>query len=1334
MKNRLLLICLILLLILPVGLLGLMSSDAGSRWLLQTVFSSLPAQVSAKTIEGRLLERLAISELRYQTATETVAINKLVFAWQPARLFSGTLKIVDISLIGVNINLAETPPAAEASPFDLNADFVLPVDIMLENLLLTDVSFQQGEQRQQLEKLHLSAFTEHGQLNIVSLAVDAQPLAATAKGQMKLGKGFPLSLTTDWQLATAEHGLWQAATTITGDLQQLLFDNQLAAPFKLALKGRIDNLADEPLITARGDWQQLTWPLAGSTPQVSSEQGFFELSGTLDAYQISLNGKLSQPYLPKAQLAFEGKGSMDALSIETLAINSTAGAFQLSGDVSWHDATAFDLTASGQDFNPAILHPELPGSLSFNTRLKGQVGKTLQLAATIDKLSGQLRGHPVSANGKLMLAGEQLTVDAFKIVSGTNKIAVNGTLGQEQAALAVAIDTPAMESLWPGLGGSLKGDGRLQGAWLNPSVKFQASGKRLRFAGHSAGQLAIDIDYHSDAQKTSKIQLSASAIKTGATEISKLLIEGSGTLDQHRFNADIRSSYGDVSSALSGSFKADVWQGNVSKLDLKSKDFGRWQLDDAMTVRIAQSPAGMDVTLAETCLIQQNAALCMQGHYPASGDFTFKAKATALPTSLMQAYLPEQMTVNGILNAEADIEQNKEMLSGNVRVVMPANAKLLLSAQQGSTEFALGASSLSGQLKGTQVAVDFDLGLLAQDYVRGQLQMDTGTTQALSGQINASMLNFALLKPFVPQLSDIKGNLSANLALQGTLDQPVLNGSVALKQGAIELAESSFGLREINLQATAVGGRSNRIQLQGSALPIVLNKKNAPEQLQLKGMINVNADVQQQDGLLTGNYRLDIPANASITLKTKEADTKIAFGASSLSGTVNGDIISADLNLALAAQDYVRAQLQLDTGESQALSGQMTASIVELTLLNPFVPQLSNMKGQFKADLALQGSIDKPLVNGAIRFSNGSVDMNELGLKLSDIKLQALASAQHAERLQLSGSAKSGQGSIKLDGFADLQGIAELTLNGTDFEVAKLPEAQIAVSPDLKVVFADSQGKVTGQLKIPKAIFELKELPENAVKVSPDEVILGEEKAKQAAATAINVDANIDVELGKQVSFSGLGLATSLSGRLKITKTGEKMAMHGRVDMDKARYRSYGQDLTVRKGRFLFNGPVDKPWLDVEAIRVSKSKEVTAILSLTGPLEAPQTRISSEPALPEAEALAYLITGGPLNQVSKSEGNRVASAALSYGAGQVSWIAGKLGVDEFEVQEGKTLQDTLLAAGQYLTPDFYVGTKVGLFNKQAVLVLKHKLTNTINLETEAGTSQRVKLNYEFDTD
>jgi translocation and assembly module TamB len=262
----------------------------------------------------------------------------------------------------------------------------------------------------------------------------------------------------------------------------------------------------------------------------------------------------------------------------------------------------------------------------------------------------------------------------------------------------------------------------------------------------------------------------------------------------------------------------------------------------------------------------------------------------------------------------------------------------------------------------------------------------------------------------------------------------------------------------------------------------------------------------------------------------------------------------------------------------------------------------------------------------------------------------------------------------------------------------------------------------------------MQQIPESAIAVSKDEIIIGETEELDTTTAPSNIDATIDIELGKNVNFSGLGLKTDLQGKLQLVKTGEKMSMYGDVNMSKARYKSYGQDLTVRKGQFVFNGPADNPSLNVEATRLSADKKVTAILNVTGTPDNLKTRIYSEPSLPETEALAYLIAGKPLNQASQSEGQMIAGAALSYGAGQASWLTEKLGIDEFEVQEGKTLQSTLLAVGQYLTPDFYVGAKVGLFNKQVALVLKHKITDSLNVETQTGESQRIKLNYEIDTD
>jgi len=1141
--KRIFLVILLVLSMIPVALLGLMSTETGSRWLLQKVFTHLPMQVSVKAIEGRLLGRIVLSDLHYKSNTEGITVNNIALVWQPAKLFSGTLKIDDLTVNNVYINIIKST-SSEKSTFDFDATFRLPVEVALDNLLLTGLIFQQDDQQQQLQKLHLAAFTENGRVNLIALEVDAKPLTATAKGQIGLGKGFPLNLSADWQAKTEENGVWQATTTANGDIHRLTVGNELSSPFKSSLKGSLENLPDNPRIAVRGDWQNLRWPINADKPQISSDLGSLEMTGQLSDYQIKLDGQLTQPYLPKAKLAFNGQGSTEAMAIKELALTSPEGQFQVGGHVGWLNEIVFDLSATGQNFNPAIVLPQLPGSLTFDAHLSGKLAsETLQLDARIDKLTGKLRNTPVSAGGKLALAGERLEVDALQLVSGPNKMTLNGTLGAQQSALVVAINAPDLAPLWPNLGGSLKGNGQLQGAWKNPSVKFQIGGRHLHFAGYSAEQLNLNLDYRPET--SSKIQLSAGAINTGKLQVAKLQIDGLGTLEQHRFNAEIDSSYGDLSSILAGSFKADVWQGDFSKLDLNSKDAGRWRLANGLRLRLAKSPSGMDATLARSCLVQQGAALCVQGQRPANGDFQFKANATDLPTGLMQAFMPDPMQLQGLINADADVQQQKGALNGTFRLTMPANAKLKLQAEQGPVEFTLGAWSLSGKLRETLVTADFDLALTGRDYLRGQLQADTGSAKALDGRINASVVNFALL--------------------------------------------------------------------------------------------------------------------------------------------------------------------------------------------NPFVPQLSNIKGDLKADLALQGRTDQPVVNGSVHFTGGSVDVAQAGLNIRDINLQALPSGA-MDRIQLNGSAKSGQGSIRLDGFASPQGTAELALNGTDFEVVKLPDTQVAVSPELNVILNKQQRQITGKITIPKAIVQMPQLPENAVKVSSDQVIIGEEKEDQSTTAPVPVDADIDIELGKQVSFSGQGLKADLSGKLKLSQKADAMAMYGNIDMNKARYTRYGQDLTVRKGRIRFNGPVDKPWLDVEAIRLSKDKAVTAILSVTGPLDAPLTHLSSEPPLPEEEVLAYLVTGGPFNQVSQSEGNAVASAALSLGASKASWIADKLGVSEFGVEQGKTLQDTLASVGQYLTPNFYVGTKIGLFNSQAVLVLKRKLGNNFNVETQTGTSQRVKLNYEKDSD
>ena len=1334
MMKRFLQLLGVLVLVIPIALISLFSNEVGSRWLLQRVFSNLPGQVSVENIQGRLLDRITLTGLNYTSDTETVSLKQIDLAWQPAQLFSGTLKIDDLTINGLNINITKTKDE-EKKPTDFDSGIKLPIQVDIGNFLVIDVQFTSDGQLQTLDKLQLSVKTEDNQFKLQSLVIDSVTVNATAKGTVSLAKAFPLSLQADWRVNADKNGAWQGLTTISGDLNKLLFDNQLASPFKLALKGQVEDMLKSPRLKAQGDWHDLVFPFAASSPQIQSEKGHFELDGLLTDYHLTVNGQLNQKYVPQALLSFDGKGGLDAMSINKLELKSSTGLFQLAGNTSWGTVPTFDLTATGQQFNPAIIIPDLPGNLTFSSHIKGKIDpKAIQITADIDKLSGQLRNQALNAKGKLALNGDQLKIDSFLAALGANKVTVDGLIGQTNGNLVFLMDMPTLSTLWPTLGGSLKGNGDLHGGWSNPTVKFDAEGKHLKLAEHSLNSLSVNLDYHPDDHKLSTLNISANAFKSGTTQIDKLSMQGKGTAKQHGFNIDIYSSKANVSTALQGGLANTNWKGDISKLGITLNDGKSWSLKNNVPLRVEKKPLGFDVALDEGCLVQGAASLCTQGFYLVNGDLGFQLSAKSISAGLAKPYLPEQVGIDSLINANVDIQRKKNLLNGSYRAGMTP-AQVFLSAKKTKQEIRIGASSLSGDIKGDKVSADVDLLLVGHDYLQAKLHMDIGKTQAISGTISASIADFSLIKPFVPEISDIKGLLKADLGLQGSIKKPLVSGHIDVTDGLTDMGK--MGLHDIDLHVVASGNRSNGIHIQGSTVPIVLNKPDAPEKINLKTKINLDADLQIQD-VIAGNFSLALPANTTLSLETHETKKEIVLGATSVSGLINGGSLSADLDMALINQDYLRVKLQMDTGRTQALSAQANASIREFAMIEPFVPQISKIKGLLKADFTAKGTVQNPLVNGDVHLTNGDVKVDKLGLNVRDINLQAVASADKADLIQINGSAKSGEGLINLSGTVSLQpelhNPVELNLTGKDFEVAKIPEAQIAVSPDLKIALNDQKKQISGQLGVPKAILKIQDIPENAVKVSEDEIILGEEKAEITTQAAPDINADIEVKLGKQVSFTGQGLQTNLVGNLKIIKAGAKMAMQGNVDMEKASYKRFGQDLTVRKGRFVFNGPADNPWLDVEAIRLSKSKKVTAILALTGSLKNPQTHISSEPSLPESEALAYLVTGGPLNQVSKAESNMLASAALSYGAGKVTWLADKLGIDEFKVEEASTLQDTLLVMGQYLTPDFYVGTKVGMFNKQAALVLKHKLTDTINVETQAGTSQRIKLNYEFDGD
>ncbi|MEQ1558625.1 MAG: translocation/assembly module TamB domain-containing protein [Methyloglobulus sp.] len=1330
----------VFLLAIPIVLIGLMATETGSHWLLARIFAVVPGEVTAKKIEGRLLDQLSLTDVTYKSDNDQVQINKLDFQWEPAQLFDSTLKIKYFYAAGITINSFGNKP--DNQPKSNLADSLnLPVLPEIDNLLLTNVQFQSGEFSQHINKLQLSTKTGQQRITLQSFDIDADMFTVTSKGSVVIAQDFPVDLNLNWTVKAGENGFWKGISVMNGDMKKLNIVHQQTSPFQLTLQGRVENVLLTPLLNLQGNWQKFVWPFAHSPPQIQSPQGQFTITGLVTDYNLNINGQLSQQYLPHANLVFDGKGSQNALTIKKMGIKSETGLFHLAGDLSWGNSPSFDLKASGEKFNPAILVAELPGSLTFNSRIDGQFGnKTRQVNADINRISGQLRQQPFNASGTLALLGEQLEVNGLKIESGSNKLSVNGKIDKTKGDLSLFFNMPKLTALWPTLAGNLVGNCHVDGGWDNPAIILSAQGKQLRFAEHKAETVILNVDYSPHKQKTSVVEFSAKAISSNNILVDTLKLDGQGTLKQHDFKLDLVSKKGNLNTALVGSLVASKWKAKLVELNLTEQNGKLWSLTKTVPIQIEKKSAGLDINIEEACLSQQAASLCSRAFLGANDDISFGLTAHSLPSALLQPFLPERSKLTTLLDAQIDLHRKNHALNGNYHLT---TSPALLAIQ--NKEFHMEASSLAGAIKGDNISANLDLHLAGNDSVFSRLMINIGKAQSVSGNITAAIADFSPLQAFVPQITDSKGQLSANLNVAGTITKPQIQGSIDLVDATVDTEQ--LGLRQLGFHATLNGNQGNenkrnRIRVDGSAVPVIL-KKNKDMSVDLKTVVNFNADVQQDSQStqsLTGDLQLTLPTTTlAITSKQGELHN-IVLTNSTVKGRLANETLVADMDIGLPEQDYLRGTLQMGIGKLNNLSGQATASIKDFKLIEALVPELNNVKGFLNANMAVTGTSQQPKINGKLHFNGGAVKIAKLGIGIRQIDLQATTRLLASDVIELRGSAQSGEGTIHLNGTVGL-GLQkspqknfpiDLLVTGKDFEVAKLPEAQIAVSPDLKIMTADGQIKITGELTVPKAILKIQDIPENAVNVSPDEIILGEEPPKTAKITAPDLYADVQIALGKQVNFSGQGLKSDLNGNLRVVKTGNKMNMQGSVSMANATYKSYGQNLTVRKGQFIFNGPADNPWLDVEAIRLSKDKKVTAILALNGSVQNPQTHLSSEPYLPESEVLAYLITGGPLSQIGKSDSDALASAALAYGADQASWLADALGISDFSVQQGSTLKDTLLVMGKYLTPDFYMGAKVGMFNKQAVLVLKHKLIDNVNIETQAGTSQRIKMNYEFD--
>jgi len=467
-----------------------------------------------------------------------------------------------------------------------------------------------------------------------------------------------------------------------------------------------------------------------------------------------------------------------------------------------------------------------------------------------------------------------------------------------------------------------------------------------------------------------------------------------------------------------------------------------------------------------------------------------------------------------------------------------------------------------------------------------------------------------------------------------------------------------------------------------------------------------------------------------VTTQVDGRPVRIAFNGGNVGIDANNRSATARARLDLAQTGQLQANLQVqDPLGAARLNGKVDAAITDLTLIKAFVPQITEISGQVRADVAIGGTASDPAVRGDVRLENAAAAIPEAGLQLKNIRFAAVSAGRGP--IQLQGSVDSEPGKLQVIGQLDpakLQLI--LAVTGENFQAIKSTNVQVQISPDLKLDLTPQLAKVEGAVTVPRAFARPGGERPGAINPSGDAVIVRNRDGDipEAKDAGMAIFADVRVVLGREVFIETPAFKGKLQGDLRVVETPQLAPRgSGNVEVVAGKYKIYGEEIEIQRGQLLFSSsPLDNPALDLRVVRqerdIISGNEIMAGAQIRGTLKKPKLSFFSTPTMSDPDTLAYLVLGRAPGG-GGTESAMLFKAAGALGAGQAGGITSSLsdafGLDSAEL--GSTSGGgTSFMVGKHLTPRLYVGYGIALLNAVNTFFLKYRFTKHLMLESASN--------------
>ena len=392
-------------------------------------------------------------------------------------------------------------------------------------------------------------------------------------------------------------------------------------------------------------------------------------------------------------------------------------------------------------------------------------------------------------------------------------------------------------------------------------------------------------------------------------------------------------------------------------------------------------------------------------------------------------------------------------------------------------------------------------------------------------------------------------------------------------------------------------------------------------------------------------------------------------------------------------------------------------------------------EGSLQGDVVLAGTTANPRITGRMDADKLRLSFTDTGV---DLKQGTLRSEFRGDQLIIRELRFTNGGTLSISGplsMVNQQLALDLSVTAAQYKLIDRSDRKLVVSGSSDVGWHEGRAKVNGSFTADSGFFDIgsTEMPQ----LSDDVVIVGRNQ-NQGTKTVLALD--LKLGLGKKgIHLQGRGLDAMLAGDINLLADGgEALRAVGDLRVVSGTFKAYGRELEIEQGILRFNGPIGNPALNIVAMR--RGLEVEAGVSVGGTVLRPRVTLVSDPTVPDAEKLSWLVLGhglsdsgdGDIGALQAVVGSLLAQGAAS---GVTSQISTMFGLDDVSVgtdnSSGGNLEERIVTLGKRISSRLYVSYKQGLDNAGSALVLRYTLTRRLTVEGEAGSRSVLSLFYNF---